>query len=270
MAKCVICGYEAKSLQPHLKHKHDMKVSEYYDKYNGAQVFDRNPGENFKNWAKENPEDAKRAQVNGAKASLEKVNEYLKINPEIRSEISRKGGYATNGKNLVSWREKVGKEAVSKYSALGGHNSSISKGHDYMARIALQNNRFCKYPYKSEKFNINKIFASSWEVNFIKLCETIDNITSLIHEPFGIDYETDKPHKYYPDFLVNNHIIIEIKPEAKTLDSDVIIKKIAAENFCKMNSEYSYIILTEKLLYSLRTGEITTSAQQELLKLLMI
>ena len=28
MAKCVICGYEAKSLQPHLKHKHDMKVSE--------------------------------------------------------------------------------------------------------------------------------------------------------------------------------------------------------------------------------------------------
>lgn len=270
MPKCLICGYESRSLQPHLKHKHQMRVSEYYEKFNNSPVYDYNPADNIQKWAKENPEEYRKKQANAGRKAIVKVNKYLSENPEIRKEIARKGGKALAGANLTSWRNQVGSKEVSKYCAKAGHLSSLSKGHDYMAEVALRNNRYCKYPYKSVKFDIDKIFASRWEVNFIKLCEKMNEVVSLTHEPFGIPYITDKFHKYYPDFLVNNQVIVEIKPDGKLSDADVLLKKNVAEEFCQNNPQYSYVIITEKSLYSLRSGEITKSAQQELSKLLMI
>ena len=273
MAKCLICGYEARNLQPHLKFKHNLKVHDYYNQYNTTQsdVFDYNNADRFREWEKLHPEEAFKNRSNGGKRSVSKMNKYLKEHPEIKKEIARKGGLAVNGNNLKEWR-KNNPEKASEWAARAGHLSSISKGHEYMARVALQNNRYCKYPYVSEKFGINRVFASHWEINFIKLCESVSEVDTLIHEPFGIPYydENQKLHKYYPDFLVNNSIIVEIKPSGKLNDIDVVNKKTIAEEYCRKNPQYSYMILTEQNLFCIRDGEITTSAQQELLKLLKI
>lgn len=271
MPKCVICGHEAKSLQPHLKHSHHMTVAEYKQNYN-APVYDYNPADRLQKWAEENPEEYIRKQSEGGKAAVDKMNQYLSDNPEVRTEIARKGGEAVKGRNLIRWRQETDPEVVSSCCAKAGHMSSISKGHEFMARKALENNRYCKYEYFSDKFGMpTRKYASKWEANFIRLCETIDSIQSLVHEPFGINYlgHDGETHKYYPDFLVNGSILVEIKPEGRRNEYDVVIKKEAAENYCT-DHDYSYIILTEAMLSSIRNGEITTSAQQELLKLLKI
>ena len=270
MPKCLICGYEAKSLQPHLKYKHCMRVSEYYEKFNNAPVYDYNPADRLLKWVKENPEQARLNSQKFGRENIKKANKYLEEHPEVRKEIARKGGETTGSKNLKNWHKNTDPEIISKCAANAARKGNANKSHEFMARLALQNNRYCKNPYKSEKFLLDKKFASSWEVNFIKLCEGISEIVKLTHEPFGIPYVTDKPHKYYPDFLVNDKVLVEIKPFGQLEDKTVKFKKEIAENFCKENPQYTYIILTEKHLYSLRSGEITTSAQQELIKLLMI
>lgn len=269
MPKCLICGYVAKSIQPHLKFTHSMKVSEYYEAYN-APVYDYNPADRLQKWAKEHPEEYKKKQADSGRKSVVKMNQYLSEHPEVRVEIARKGGFTTGSKNLKTWHQETDPEIVSEVCAKAGHKSRLSRDHDEMARIALQNNRYCKYPYESIKFGIKRKFASQWEVNFIKLCETVKEIHNLVHEPFGIPYVTDKPHKYYPDFLINDTILIEIKPEGKLSDKDVTSKKMVAGSFCQINPQYTYLILTEKVLPSLRNGEITTSAQQKLKEFLKI
>lgn len=275
MPKCKICGYESRSLQPHLKHKHQMKVKEYYEAFNGAPVYDYNPADRLKEWAEREPERAHQVKSEAAKRNVQVMIQYCRDHPDELREFRRANGLkvgARKDNNLQRWRDKVGPDVVSQNCAVAGHLSSLSKGHELMARTALSNNRYCKYPYCSEKFsNISRsVFASKWEVNFISLCETIDQVVELDNEPFGIPYIYEgKEHKYYPDFIVNCQTVVEIKPEGRKSDEIVQLKAQAAEKYCKTKG-LTYLILTEALLPSLRNGEITTSAQQELVKLLKI
>ena len=74
MAKCLICGHEAKNLQPHLKSKHHLKVHDYYEQYNTTQldVYDYNNADRLKEWEKLHPEEAHRSRS----------EEYCRENPQ--------------------------------------------------------------------------------------------------------------------------------------------------------------------------------------------
>lgn len=271
MPVCAICGYSSRSLQPHLKYKHSLTVSEYKSLYNSS-VYDYNPTDRLKAWAESCPEEAKRVRQENGKKNIQLAIQWQKDHPDQVHEIVSRNGKITGEKinNLKVWRERVGEEEVSRHCAEAGHLSSLSKGHDFMARKALENNRYCKYFYESKVFEISRYFASRWEVNFIRLCETSNFITSLVHEPFGIPYFVcGKTHKYYPDFLVNQSIVVEIKPFGRLSESVVLLKKSTAEEYCSINN-FKYLIVTEHDLPSIRNGEITTSAQQELKELLKI
>ena len=106
MPKCLICGYVAKSIQPHLKFAHNMKVSEYYEAYN-APVYDYNPADRLQKWAKEHPEEYKKKQADSGRKSVVKMNQYLSEHPEVRVEIARKGGFTTGSKNLKTWHQET-------------------------------------------------------------------------------------------------------------------------------------------------------------------
>lgn len=271
MPVCAICGYSSRSLQPHLKYKHSLTVSEYKSLYNSS-VYDYNPADRLKEWAESHPVEAKRVRQENGMKNVQFAIQWQKEHPDEVLEIVSRNGKITGEKvnNLKVWRERVGKEEVSRQCAEAGHLSSLSKGHDFMARKALENNRYCKYFYESKIFSISRYFASRWEVNFIRLCEISNFIISLAHEPFGIPYVVSgKTHKYYPDFLVNQSIVVEIKPFGRLSESDVILKKSIAEEYCSSNN-FEYLIITEHDLPSIRNGEITTSAQQELKELLKI
>lgn len=92
---------------------------------------------------------------------------------------------------------------------------------------------------------------SNWELKFYNLC-VLNNIQSLIREPLVIEYT--KPHEsdsswYKPDFLLNNHYLIEIKPNY-LLDDEVNIAKFnAADLYCRENG-LEYVILTEDYLFN--------------------
>lgn len=94
MPKCLICNnYESKSLQSHLKYTHNISVQDYKDQYS-AEVYDYNPGNNFTNWAKANPEKHLASCSKGGTKSVSKMNAYLDSHPEVRHKIAVAGGKA--------------------------------------------------------------------------------------------------------------------------------------------------------------------------------
>lgn len=56
-----------------------------------------------------------------------------------------------------------------------------------------------------------------------------------------------KSKNYYPDFLLNDKFVIEIKPRTLWESKEVVNKRLAAEEFCKKNNLKYKLIDPEKL-----------------------
>ena len=83
-----------------------------------------------------------------------------------------------------------------------------------------------KKRYYSEKFGIEYVYDSSYELDFIKWCEYCDRVVVL---------ERNRPiiyigmQRYFPDFLINGSIIVEIKADCLVIyDLERELKKINA------------------------------------------
>jgi len=96
MVSCKICGYETdKTIQQHIKFKHNIPVSEYYDKYPGSSVYSDEYSEYLRkrinerdpSYKKKLSESTKRLYQN--KEWVEKHNRALK--EKALSYIIRKG-----------------------------------------------------------------------------------------------------------------------------------------------------------------------------------
>lgn len=93
---------------------------------------------------------------------------------------------------------------------------------------------------------------STWELKFFEDCKNNKLVTNLSRCRFFIKY--NNPHKnmisrYLPDFLLNDHYLIEIKPNY-LLDDEVNIAKFnAADVYCRENG-LEYVILTEDYLFN--------------------
>jgi DNA-directed RNA polymerase subunit RPC12/RpoP len=87
-------------------------------------------------------------------------------------------------------------------------------------------------------------YRSSYELDFIRMCEIDSNIKSLKSEPFRIKMDNDR--YYIPDFLVNQFEIVEIKP-SRLLNYNMY-KIEQGLKYSKMNG-FKYKVVTEKELY---------------------
>lgn len=131
-----------------------------------------------------------------------------------------------------------------------------------------------KHKYKGD---VNKIiYRSSWELKFMKYCDSKDNVLEWGSEEMYIPYISPadgKMHRYFPDFYIrirnqNNKIkkyLVEVKPKYQTVEpktqkrvtkqyiNEVITYSVnqakwkAASEFCK-DHLWEFIILTENEL----------------------
>ena len=112
-----------------------------------------------------------------------------------------------------------------------------------------------RYGIRSRVFSIweNKVikFDSNWELKFYEICVS-KCVNLLLREPLVIEYI--KPRElefsgYKPDFLLDGHYLIEIKPSSLLDDPINIAKFNAADLYCRENG-LEYVILTEDYLFN--------------------
>ena len=136
-------------------------------------------------------------------------------------------------------------------------------------------------PMNPDKYAGNPpiIYRSSWELKFMKMCDTRDDIVKWASEPVEIRYWSsldNKEHSYFPDFYIKvkkedgfEESLVEIKPESHLKkpsppkkNSKQALKnyKFLAEQFIKNRDKYKYatewakergfrfVVMTEKSL----------------------
>ena len=122
--------------------------------------------------------------------------------------------------------------------------------------------------YKGDPTNI--IYRSSWELSFMRYCDRHPGIIEWASEEMIVPYISpidNKPHRYFPDFVIKTKdkkiIMIEIKPKKQTVPPKLDGKKVtksyinevynyginnakweAARAFCKKNG-WEFKILSE-------------------------
>lgn len=82
-------------------------------------------------------------------------------------------------------------------------------------------------PENPEKYvgdHTNIVYRSSWELTFMKYCDSNTDIVRWQSEELVIPYISpvdNRPHRYFPDFLIKTSagevFLIEIKPKAQTV-----------------------------------------------------
>jgi hypothetical protein len=85
----------------------------------------------------------------------------------------------------------------------------------------------------------------------MNICKEI-NVNKLIRCRIFIKYHnslTNTYNRYLPDFLLNDHYLIEIKPNYELDDEVNICKFNAADEYCRLNN-LEYVIITEDYLFN--------------------
>ena len=166
----------------------------------------------------------------------------------LSEETKRKLSLAKKGKKLT--------EEQRLKRPRGYHFKHSQEAKEKISRAKKGKARSRSY-YKSGTYETKKCkepitYLSSYERDFLKLCDYSKLIVSIeIPEP--IEYKiAGVNHNYYPDFLITTEsgmkIMIEVKAYNMLYDKKVLIKKFAAKKWCKKNN-IKYIILTEKEIY---------------------
>lgn len=106
--------------------------------------------------------------------------------------------------------------------------------------------------YKSTKCKEDIYYLSSYERDFLMICDYSKFIVNVeVPEPIQYYYSGGN-HNYYPDFLITTDSGIKLMVEVKAFNllnnSLVIAKRIAGLKWCKENNA-KYITLTEKDIY---------------------
>lgn len=105
----------------------------------------------------------------------------------------------------------------------------------------------CKHGWiLSKKFDKRFYYQSSYEKRFIEFCESSSKIKSLQRVPFVIPYVDDmkRSRNYFPDFLVNGFIVIEIKPKSMLDYNNNQLKIDAGRSYC-LTHGFEYKLLME-------------------------
>ena len=113
----------------------------------------------------------------------------------------------------------------------------------------------CKHGwYISKKFSCRFYYQSSYEFNFLEFCEQSNKISSLQKVNFMIPYigNDKRSHNYFPDFIVNGVIVVEIKPKSMLNYNNNKLKIESGKLYCE-NNGYDYKLLMEEELRNLES-----------------
>ena len=156
-------------------------------------------------------------------------------NKEVMQQGAIKAGktFSKNfddGKHDFTERDKKISESITKKYLEGGFQ--WARGH-----------------YTSTKWGKTYYYRSSWELKYMQLLDSDDNVGSWKYEPFSLEYKINgKAKNYIPDFIVTRKSIscgyifdelVEIKPQALTDTKVNKAKRKAALKWCKENN-YCY------------------------------
>lgn len=120
------------------------------------------------------------------------------------------------------------------------NNGHKNPAHGYGAQEKIQKTMLRKYnSLRAPQFKYiydNQSYDSAWEVYFIEYCK-INNINVIKNDSIFFEYTIDnKCHKYFPDFIINDSIFIELKGDHFFKDKD-----ISKTMICPWNRKYDYI-----------------------------
>jgi hypothetical protein len=116
--------------------------------------------------------------------------------------------------------------------------------------------------YRGDYTNI--IYRSSWELKFMKYCDTNKNILEWGSEEFFIPYMSpidNRVHKYFPDFYIKvrestgqvKKYVIEIKPKKQCIEPKVQKRKTKYINQRHLIFSMMSFLLSQLQMYS--TGD---------------
>lgn len=262
--ECLICGEICSGrLLGHLRKVHNLSTKDYRKEFPGASVLckdeeesirqrlivrnksekqrsaisQRNRDPEFQRKCQEGcTEETRKAQAE----NMRKVSKRLWSSPEYRNAKSKEMSELMKRLSQDPEYRKLRSEIMKrtwKNPESASKMLSAPKCHPFGKQCSCH----------SVKFDRNFWCRSQGEYEFLKLCESLDQVTDVISEESSpIEYfdSDDVSHVYLPDFIVtteNQSYIVEIKYE-----DDLIVnhkdKVNAAVDFCKTNGlVYCYV-----------------------------
>lgn len=184
--------------------------------------------------------------------TIEKIKKHPNWKPWQKHDNSYGDKNCFYGKNhtvtlLKIWTEKFGIEEANKkliqLKKKQSNNSSGSNNGMYGKPSPTGSGNGWSGWYK------NWYFRSLMELSYMILTIERFNINWQDAEKIKIPYINYKgiTRNYFPDFLLNNKYLIEIKPHRLINSIDVLAKKEAAINYCK-NNNLIYKIISPNIL----------------------
>ena len=262
--KCLICGEVCQGrLTYHLKKVHNLTTKGYREEFPGASVLCKNEEDSIKKRLTErNKSEKQRAIVSQRNRDPEFqrkcqegcTEETRKAQADNMRRVSKKcwedPEYREKHRRIAretQLRENQKPEVIKRKSEL---SKQLWTNPEYAAKAlaAPKHHLYGKQcSYHSAKFDRDFWCRSQGEYEFLKLCESLDQVVNVISgEKLPIKYfdSNNISHVYLPDFIVtteDQNYIVEIKYE-----DDLIInykdKVNAAVDFCKTNGlVYCYV-----------------------------
>jgi hypothetical protein len=272
---CPICQTQHKTLGSHIYFKHNLKKEDFLKQYPNTKLTLDSVKEKTSKTCKES---GCGKWMKGYEYPEWRIKKYQEKNAgdgnpffgkkhskKTRKRMSDNHADVTGNKNpLVRWLEKDPKNREI-YSKRMKEVWKDPKNYETVCKRNLENvkqsmlngnhnpysNCECGW-FESIKFSNKFYYQSSYEKMFLEFCESSNKIKALQRLSFVIPYKDNsgKQRNYYPDFLVNQTNVIEIKPKSM-LNYNHNKQKIAAgKKYCDKNG-YEYKLLMEDELKNL-------------------
>jgi hypothetical protein len=272
---CPICKNEFVSLNSHIHFKHKLSTEEFLKQYPNTKLV----SDSIKQKVSESCKKSGCGKwMKGYKFSNERKEKYSKMNsgkgnPFFGKKHSKKtkklmsnnhADFMGENNPLVKWLNKDDKNRE-EYSRImkevwkNPKNAKIlSERNSKAIESAMLNGNYNPYSnclhgwFESKKFATKFYYQSSYELKFLEFCESSPKITNLEKSKFVIPYvdKNGQKRKYFPDFLVNKNILIEIKPKSMVGYNNNEEKIEFAKKYCFENG-LKYKLLMEKELNDL-------------------
>lgn len=280
---CPICNKQYKTLVSHVVHTHKMNIQQFRILYPEAKVFSKNRMDRFYQCAKElgfgkfnknkKLTDKHRKKISEAGTGCKNAFYGKKHTEVTRKQMVENHADFTGDKNpLVKWlnesddnRKQYSKNLKDAWTdkkkdtvyweKLCKNRSDIVSELMLTGKLEPYGKNHKHGYFKSERQNIEIYYRSSYEEKFLNFCE--ESFGSLIVKynaaNIRIPYVDDKnSSRYYiPDFIVNNNILIEIKPKSLLYYSNNNLKIEALKQYC-LNNNLKSLVITEKELKNLQ------------------
>lgn len=246
--KCPICNKQFRIIYTNHLKKHNYNsreeiLKDYPDmKFYSEWLSNKNRDTANQHFTTEESRERSRKLMKETSNKLFSNPEYRKQYKNMKKELWKTKEFREKFNNS-RWTEER-REEFRQWSIKS--NKERLKDPEYRERNARQFSSIGSHGIKTT-YN-GKHLKSSYELKVIKFLDEETNI-KYEYEPFLIEYELDgKIHNYIPDIYIKElNLIIEIKPEYKLKDKEVIEKENAS-----INKGYNYKYLTENDLDNLK------------------